>query len=1043
MPTYQWYKNKINDINGGKPVTNATSAILNPTYIVADTSFYYCIITFPSGSCNTLISDLAKVTINPFPVISTINQEIGSGETFTVIPSSVNGDVVPGGTTYIWSEPVINPQGSVSGASAQSTPQTSISQTLTNPTMAFATVTYTVTPTSGICAGAKFNIVVQVSPPLNPNATVNPVLCFGANNGSISTNIEGGSPFTTGNPYKTLWTGPNGFTSNSSDISNLQPGTYNLEVTDAIDMKFRFKYVITEPDELIVVSDKEQDITCFGAANGEIGLTTSGGTKTYKFSWTKDKVFYADTEDISGLAPGLYEVSVTDANNCGPKILSFNITEPKALTIDLISQTDVKCFGDSTGAVKINVLGGTLIEIEPGVFDYLYEWTGILGFISKEKDLVNIPAGTYNLIVTDKQGCSLPFSVTINQTEEIKVSAKQKTISCFGQNDASIEVIISGGIAPYETHWDNFATGTFQNNLSAGDYKITVTDALVCQKTIVETVVEAGIFSISPVVKHATCAGANNGSIKLNFVGGLDPISFEWKDDTLAGDTRNNLRPGKYTVNISEGGGCSIADSFIIIEPMPLIITPSITSVFDCNIQNGGAINLSVIGGMPPYKYSWSNGEKTKDLTKIPAGDYLVTITDSVGCLITEKFTVSRPPSISVDVIPKIEYCNTDSIKSIYTAVVSGGVPPFQYEWSMGKTQGLNNEIMESNQTGTAFVKVTDASNCSATETFVASIPKLGINDSLINCNQHEYLFDAMVANIKSEVYSYYWDFGDGTNSNLKNPEHIFAKEGVCKVLLTVTNHTNTCVSEYIQYVDVEPRPTVKIEGDKEFCEGEAITLKATGAVTYSWTHGPKTDTTLITREGVYSVIGTTKAGCNNTDSYAVSYFEPFNYKIESENDKFTVTNKENEVQLSTLYTPDTYYIWDFGDSTQIVEGIDLSNPPLHFYKINGDGHFDVKLKVTNPNTCIEKDSVKIGINLTTVPNTFTPNNDGHNDLYMEGWNMKIFNRNGVLLFEGNKGWDGNYKGKPVANDTYFVIIYDSSEMGGSSYRRNYVTVIR
>jgi len=245
-----------------------------------------------------------------------------------------------------------------------------------------------------------------------------------------------------------------------------------------------------------------------------------------------------------------------------------------------------------------------------------------------------------------------------------------------------------------------------------------------------------------------------------------------------------------------------------------------------------------------------------------------------------------------------------------------------------------------------------------------------------------------------------------------------------------------------MEYVDVEPRPTVKIEGDKEFCEGESISIKATGADTYSWTHGPKTDTTLITREGIYAVIGTTKAGCNNTDSYSASYFEPYYYKIEA--DKQDITPEENKVLFSTQYTPNTYYIWNFGDdTTKILEGVDLSNPPPHDYEIKGDGHFDVNLIVTNPNLCIERDSIKIGVNITTIPNTFTPNGDGSNDFYMGGWNKKIFNRNGVLMFEGSEPWDGNYKGKPVANDTYFVIIYDSSEMGGSSYRTNYVTVLR
>ncbi len=1043
-PAYQWYSNSVNNINGGVKILNATSANFDPPKNVANTTYYYCIISFPAGDCNTLISDIAQVTINPYPVISTINEEISTGETFTVIPNSLNGDVVPAGTTYVWTQAVISPFGSVTGAFAQSSPQTSVSQTLFNSTTGIGTVTYTVTPTSGLCKGTDFKVIVKVSPPMNTNAKVTPIACYGIYIGSIETNIQGGVPISPGNNYITEWTGPNGYISSSANIYNLEPGNYHLKVTDAIGTEYNFDYEITEPKDIIVTTDTKKDVTCFGAENGEITISVTGGMGAFKYTWKKNNIFFSDNQDITNLGPGLYEVAVTDINNCVPKVLTYDITEPTTLAINIIDQTNIECYGDSTGAVSVNVQGGTKIEISPGVFDYKYQWSGPNGFSNGYKDLNNIPAGNYNLTVTDNSGCSLTFSVLIKQSEQIIISPKQKPITCFGANDASIELTISGGVPPYQTQWDNFATGVFQENLSPRDYTVTVTDALGCKKTIVETIVEAGIFNISPVVKHVTCAEANNGSIQLNFIGGLYPISFEWKDDTLAGDTRNNLRPGTYTVNISEGGGCSIADSFIIIEPMPLIITPSIISVFDCNIQNGGAINLSVIGGMPPYKYLWSNGEKTKDISKIPAGDYLVTITDSIGCSITEKFTVNRPPSISVDVIPKFEYCNSDSIKGIYTAVVSGGVPPFEYDWSIGKVIGMNNEMMETNQNGTGFVKVTDASNCTAIETFVMEIPELGISDSLVECNEREYSFNALTANSK-EVYSYQWDFGDGTFASQKNLKHIYQNAGIYKVSLKVSNLTNPCISSYEKFIAVEPRPDVKITGKDTICRGESIIIKASGADSYLWAHGPKTDTVLIDSEGIYKVTGFTEAGCNNTDSYSVSFFEPYDYRIES--DKLEVTNKDNVVNFSTLYTPNAFYNWDFGDSTRL-EGIDLSKPPEHKYYITKDknfkdGHYNVNLMVINPNNCVEKDSIKIDRTLTSVPNTFTPNNDRHNDYYLEGWNKKIFNRNGVLMFEGKEGWDGTYNGKPVANDTYFVIIYDTSGAGGSSYRTNYVTVLR
>ncbi len=177
-PTYQWYSNNLNSYSGGIMIPGAIQPSFDPPYAIADTTYYYCIISFPSGTCNILISDIAKVSINAFPVISVLNAEINSGETFTVIPNILNGDVVPAGTTYTWSEPSIDPPAAITGASGQSVPQTSISQTLTSSSKGTVIVTYTVTPVSGSCKGADFKIIVKVSPPLITTTNATPDYMF-------------------------------------------------------------------------------------------------------------------------------------------------------------------------------------------------------------------------------------------------------------------------------------------------------------------------------------------------------------------------------------------------------------------------------------------------------------------------------------------------------------------------------------------------------------------------------------------------------------------------------------------------------------------------------------------------------------------------------------------------------------------------------------------------------------------------------------------------------------------------------------------------
>ena len=1034
-PVYQWYINTSNSNNGGIPIPNANSSTYLPPNTVADTSYYYCIISFPSGDCSTLISDVAEIIINPYPVISTYTIDISSGKTFSVVPDSLNGDIVPEGTTYTWEEPEIFPAGNVTGASEETIPQTSISQTLTNNSTSISTVIYKVTPTSGSCVGEVFNVVVNVSPPMNTNAVVTLIPCYGANNGSIETKIEGGSPISAENPYLMQWTGPDGYSSSEESIYNLKPGVYDLEVTDAIGTIYNFSYNITEPKDIVVTVDSEKNISCNGAEDGEITLTVTGGTGEYTYEWKKDGLFFSDKQDITNLAPGEYSISVTDENDCGPKVLTFEITQPDILDINILSITNVKCYGNNTGAISIDVQGGTKKEVAPGIYDYQYLWSGDNGFSSTEQNISDLVIGNYTIWVVDAFGCTDSQTVQIEELSDIEILVEQTPISCYGANDASIELKISGGVAPYNIEWSNFASGAFQHDLSPGDYTITITDNYGCQKIITETIDEPEVFAINPVVKNVTCNGLNNGSINLNFIGGQPPINFNWLDDATAGATRNNLPPGTYTVSIIDNAGCTINESFIITEPSPIQLSAEIKNSLDCVNDNTGAIDLHVAGGQTPFNYLWSNGAKTEDLLNIQAGDYFVTVTDMMGCSEIAQFSVDRPLPLELEVDTEINYdCESQEVTEICTAAVSGGMPPYKYNWSVGTVNDLNPSVMETELSGMVVLTVTDSVGCSIVNSFETYIPQIGLKNELINCNDHAYQFEALVPSEDSK-YTFEWNFDDGNTSSLKNPMYSFKAAGAFNVKLTVTNDITGCVSTFNQVINVEPIPTISLSKIPQFCEGDSILVFANGTDYFEWSDGTFGDSILIRDIGNYSVIGTSVNGCKDSLSFEATNFEDIGYSISA--DKEEVTPDQNVVYFSTENIQYSDYTWNFGDG---ING--YASAISHSYDITSDGFYSVLLNVINPYGCLEQDSIRIVRNIVDIPNTFTPNGDGINDFYLMGWNIKIYNRNGILMFEGDEGWDGNYNGKPADNDTYFVIVYDSSAEG-SKYRTNYVTVLR
>jgi gliding motility-associated-like protein len=454
------------------------------------------------------------------------------------------------------------------------------------------------------------------------------------------------------------------------------------------------------------------------------------------------------------------------------------------------THTNLLCFGASTGTITINVTGGVT-----GASGYTFSWTGPNGFSATTQNLSNIPAGNYTLTVTDASGCTRIIAITLIQPSEIIIVPTTTPISCYGANDATLTLAITGGVGPYQAEWDNFASGTYQENLAAGTYGITVTDGNNCTKTINVVIPEAPIFTINPVHQNISCHGANDGSIVLNFVGGQAPITLIWSDGSTSGTSRHNLPPGIYTVTITDSKPCVITRTFVITEPQPLVLSGSVTHANDCNNTMSGAVNLLVSGGMPPFTYAWSNGATTEDLSGITSGNYSVTVTDANGCTNFKQFTVTRPQPLQVSVANDISFnCDTDFVRQVNTATASGGVLPYQYTWSAGTVSGANGQIMSTNNNGMVTVTVTDGMGCTAAHTFEIDTQQLG--DASYGVASYAYSTYGLYSivdpiqftNTSSGDYiSVAWDFGDGVVSTENDPVHVYQREGNYTVTQTVT----------------------------------------------------------------------------------------------------------------------------------------------------------------------------------------------------------------------------------------------------------------
>ena len=272
------------------------------------TTYYYAIVTYSEGSCETVTSDLTAVVVTQTPVIENDAISVYTDDTFTYDPTTEGNNTVPTGTMYTWT--ILNNPGNITGASAVTTPEDVISQTLTNIGTTDITISYTVTPTHNGCLGLPFQLNVTVNAPLKVVAIVTDASCFKdgsfQGNGSILTTISGGFA-----PYSATWTALNGYTltatdiiDNTSNIENLEGEVYTLKITDANGNSFTEDYTITQPT-LDPIVDTNTTIICIDETPEQLALSYTGGLGIPVYQW------YRNTTGTN--TPGTSD-AITDAN---------------------------------------------------------------------------------------------------------------------------------------------------------------------------------------------------------------------------------------------------------------------------------------------------------------------------------------------------------------------------------------------------------------------------------------------------------------------------------------------------------------------------------------------------------------------------------------------------------------------------------------------------------------------------------------------------------------------------------------------------------
>ena len=743
------------------------------------------------------ISQTFTITVNPSAQVDEPNDQVLCNGDSILVEFTTQNTI--GNTTYAWTSDLDFGNGLAGSGNIDF----NVVNNGTFPAVATVTVIPIIENLGVSCSGPIQTFTVSVNGNVDDQEDISnyngfEISCYEANDGYINLNPIGGTPSQAGSEYIYSWTGPNGFTSSEQNISELAPGTYIVNIIDSLDCSFEFEYEINEPDPLEIIVDEQSDVQCNGIFDGIISISPQGGAAPYTYEWTKDGVFFSSEQNIDNLEPGTYVVFLNDANLCGPVSQIFEIVQPEPIEISLVNSVDILCFGENTGSIDINVIGGTPEQISTEVTQYNYLWIGPNGYTSNEQDIDNLFAGIYTVTVSDSLGCEEIFEVELTQPDDLIINYTTTDNSCYESDDGTITLDIQGGVEPYQIFWSNFGNGPTQTNLSAGIYEVTVIDAHDCEEVVNIEIIEAPIFDTNPVQTNISCFGETDGSINLNITGGIAPIFVSWDDDPSAGEDRNNLGPGTYNVLIedSSGNNCTISHEFIIVEPQELILNAVVTNPLDCDNVNSGSIDLQVVGGTEPYTFLWSNGAVTEDLNDIPAGNYSVSVTDFMGCEVLDQFDLIRPSDLETNLM--IDFtadCENGIPSQITTLEVSGGVPPYNIVWSDGDVSGDIGEIMTTSQNGTYVIDITDSLGCTDQILFDVDLFELGSpgftydSNGLMLCDSIGVNDLVQFTNTSTGDYTnLIWNFGDGTPlvEGVENPEHTYLYEGTYEITLTV-----------------------------------------------------------------------------------------------------------------------------------------------------------------------------------------------------------------------------------------------------------------
>ncbi|MCO6478078.1 MAG: proprotein convertase P-domain-containing protein [Phaeodactylibacter sp.] len=670
-------------------------------------------------------------------------------------------------------------------------------------------------------------------------------------------------------------------------------------------------------------------VSCYGSTDGSASLQSSGATAPIQYFLNGNPA--PGTGAFTGLAAGDYTAVAVDATGCQDTVL-FNISEPDSIRLAIQATRLIDCNGASTGELQATAQGGN------GGFSFNWNTTPPISTATAS----DLPAGTFEVTVTDGAGCTAIAVETLTEPEALELEFNVTNATCAGISDGAIQAAASGGVGLLNYEWDN-ALGSVQNpsGLAAGAYSLTVTDANGCQITgSAEVAAPTAVVIDSIAILPVLCSGEETGRATVYASGGEGTYSYQW-DDNLAqiSQSATMLGADTYTVVVTDGNGCQVSAQATIPEPEPLSATFSNEDA-SCKGLADGTAAVAPTGGAAPYTFAWQDGQTTNPAQGLAAGTYGLAITDANGCILETSTTINEPAEEVTAVITQARRgCFGQSDNELTVAAGGGTGDGYTYLWSNGQSTATATGLDSVSYT----VTVTDGNGCQATATAIAQdleqltflvIPELpscfGYSDGRLGVNEISGGAGSVIGD-----YSFTWSNGDTgpTADNLL---------GGVSYSVTATD-SRGCTAMRTKLLPQPDEVTFGIATDSVRCfgneDGSLSVENIQGEFppyAYSWSDGQQTATAQGLAAGQYSVTVTDANGCFSSASATVAQPEQLEADFEKE-DNPCFGDAKGSINVGVKGgVPGYSFLWSDGNTNTSLDNLPAGDYMLVITDQNG-----------------------------------------------------------------------------------------------------------